>query len=128
MFATPALAQGPNFYELALISRKPEVAKLYAQSQLHRFGWDNKAQWSSLLILWTRESNWRPNAKNHQPVIIFSNGKKIKLYAGGIPQKLGLSPKFSIPRQIDIGLNYIKVRYGSPAKALYFWNHGHYWY
>jgi hypothetical protein len=51
----------------------------------------------------------------------------IKYYAGGIPQKLGLSPKDSIEIQIKAGLDYIKRRYGSPVQALRFWDK-QYWY
>jgi len=112
---------------MALVNRTPEVAKMYAQTQLNKYGWDNQTQWLALQELWTNESNWRPNAKNHLPVKMLINGRWIKFYAGGIPQRLGLSPKASIPTQIATGLSYIKDRYGSPVKALRFWNR-HYWY
>ena len=122
--ATPALAIAPKG---VIVLRTPESAKIYAQTQLNKYGWNNKTQWSSLHTLWTKESNWRPNAKNHIPVKVYSNGKWVKFYAGGIPQKLGLSPKASVERQVAVGLDYIKIRYGSPSKALAFWNK-HYWY
>jgi len=121
------MAQSPNFYEMALVKRTPEIAKVYAQTQLHKYGWDSKTQWRSLHTLWTHESNWRPNAKNRQPVKMLINGKWVKFYAGGIPQRLGLNPKTNIPFQIKTGLDYIKARYGSPVKALKFWN-SHGWY
>jgi hypothetical protein len=56
--------------------------------------------------LWTRESNWRPKAKN----------KDSSAY--GIPQLLKM--KETNPyKQIDLGLKYIDKRYkGSPCKAL----------
>ena len=56
--------------------------------------------------LWTKESNWRPKAKNK-----FST-------AYGIPQLLKM--KETNPyKQIDLGLRYIDKRYkGSPCKAL----------
>jgi len=125
--ATPAMAQSPNFYEMALSKRTPEIAKIYAQTQLHKYGWDNKADWLALQKLWTNESNWRPNAKNHLPVKLLIDGKWVKFYAGGIPQRLGLNPKANIPTQIRVGLDYIQNRYGSPVKALKFWER-HYWY
>ena len=127
VLATPAIAQSPNFYEMALISRTPAIAKMYAQTQLNIYGWDAKTQWPALERLWTLESNWRPNAKNHQTVKMLVNGKWVKFYAGGIPQRLGLNPKTSVPFQVNAGLKYIKARYGSPVKALNFWDR-HYWY
>ena len=56
--------------------------------------------------LWTKESNWRPKAKN----------KNSSAY--GIPQLLKM--KETNPyKQIDLGLKYIDKRYkGSPCKAL----------
>jgi len=122
--ATPALATAPK---RVIVLRTPESAKIYAQTQLNKYGWNNKTQWLALHQLWTNESNWRPNAKNHTPVKMLIDGKWVKFYAGGIPQKLGLSPKASVERQVTVGLNYIKTRYGSPSKALAFWNK-HYWY
>ena len=121
---TPALATAPK---RVIVFRTPESAKIYAQTQLNKYGWNNKTQWLALHQLWTNESNWRPNAKNHTPVKMLIGGKWVKFYAGGIPQKLGLSPKASVERQVTVGLNYIKTRYGSPSKALAFWNK-HYWY
>ena len=124
LLAAPASAIAPN---KVIVLRTPESAKIYAQSQLHKYGWNTKTQWLALHQLWTNESNWRPNAKNHTPVKMLVNGKWIKFYAGGIPQKLGLSPKASVERQVEVGLTYIKARYGSPAKALAFWER-HCWY
>jgi hypothetical protein len=49
------------------------------------------------------------------------DGKWIKFYAGGIPQRIGLNPKANVKRQIKVGLDYIKSRYGSPIKAWAFW-------
>jgi resuscitation-promoting factor RpfB len=56
--------------------------------------------------LWTKESNWRPKAKNKLST------------AYGIPQLLKM--KETNPyKQIDLGLRYIDKRYkGSPCKAL----------
>jgi hypothetical protein len=59
--------------------------------------------------LWTKESNWRPNAYNKVKVM----GKN----AGGIPQLLGLDPKTPAPKQIDRGLSYIYNRYHTPCEA-----------
>jgi hypothetical protein len=83
-----------------------EDSKAYAQDKL--FEWKHK-QWMCLNKLWTKESNWRPNAYNKIKVM----GKN----AGGIPQLLGLDPKTPAPRQIDRGLSYIYNRYHTPCKA-----------
>jgi hypothetical protein len=112
--------------ELAYFIKTPAMAKQYAKTQLATFGWSSH-QWGCLNKLWTQESNWRPEAKNKQPVYQFIDGHWVKFYAGGIPQRLGLSPKANIPTQVNIGLNYIKQRYGSPCTALQFHNK-HYYY
>ena len=81
-------------------------SKSYAQDKLYE--WQYK-QWICLNKLWTKESNWRPEAYNKVKVM----GKN----AGGIPQLLGLDPKTPAPVQIDRGLSYIYNRYGTPCKA-----------
>lgn len=81
-------------------------SKSYAQDKLYE--WQYK-QWTCLNKLWTKESNWRPDAYNKIKVM----GKN----AGGIPQLLGLDPRTPAPVQIDRGLAYIYNRYGTPCKA-----------
>jgi len=83
-----------------------EDSKAYAQDKLYDF---KHKQWNCLNKLWTKESNWRPNAYNKVKVM----GKN----AGGIPQILGLDPKTPAPKQIDRGLSYIYNRYITPCKA-----------
>ena len=89
---------------------------------LNTYGWsENDVQ--CLIKLWTKESNWNPNAHNS------SSG------AHGIPQSLPASKMASegsdyltnYKTQIRWGLKYIKNRYGTPAKA---WAHfqNHNWY
>jgi hypothetical protein len=85
-------------------------SKSYAQDKLYE--WKYK-QWSCLNKLWTKESNWRPNAYTKIKVM----GKN----AGGIPQILGLDPKTPAPRQIERGLDYIYNRYHTPCEAWKFW-------
>jgi hypothetical protein len=67
-------------------------------------------EWKSLYTLWNRESRWDYTADNPTST------------AYGIPQMLNMSEKTPIDRQIDLGLKYIKSRYGSPSKALAFHN------
>lgn len=81
------------------------------------YGWTG-SQWSALYKLWTNESGWRWWADNP--------GSD----AYGIPQSLpgskmaseGSDWKTNPATQITWGLKYIKGRYGSPQKALSFWN------
>ncbi len=105
------------------IERSPEAAKVYAQSKLNLYKWDKPAEWECLLALWTKESNWRPDAYNKKPVY---QGKE-KLHAGGIPQILGLDPDLSVEEQVMRGLIYIEHRYSNPCSAWRFWERN-FWY
>ena len=107
--------------------RTPMAAKAHAKMQMGSWGWKAAIQWKCLNELWTNESGWRPAAKNHKAVTQIRGGKRVKLYAGGIPQILGLNPSISVPQQITKGFAYIKSRYGSPCSAMRWWN-GHNWY
>ena len=89
-------------------------SKMYARDSL--LAWEHN-QWLCLDKLWTKESNWRHEAYNKQPV--YQNG--IKRHAGGIPQILGLSPDTNPTEQIDRGIDYIIHRYSTPCKAWKFW-------
>jgi hypothetical protein len=123
--ASPAVAFEPKMPDMAFFIKTPVMAKSYAKRQLAKYGW--QSQWGCLLKLWTLESNWRPTAKNKQPVYQLVKGRWVALYAGGIPQVLHLNPKVNIPTQVTIGLKYIQERYSSPCKALQFHN-THYYY
>lgn len=120
--ATPALAQSPK-----IDITTPHQAKAHAKMQMGSWGWKTSSQWKCLHQLWTNESNWRPTAQNKTAVTQTRDGKTVKLYAGGIPQILGLSPSSSVPTQIQRGLQYISHRYGSPCAAMDWWNR-HKWY
>ena len=121
-YGTPAQAYAPKQFNM----RTPTFAKSYAKEQMKYWGW-SKNQWNCLHQLWTNESNWRADAYNKTPVKVLLNGKIIKLHAGGIPQQLGLSPKRSVPEQVNRGFKYIKARYQTPCKAYQWWL-VHYWY
>jgi hypothetical protein len=84
-------------------------SKAYAQDVVLTWA-DN--QYLCLEKLWTKESNWRPEAYNKVKVM----GKN----AGGIPQILGMSTQTPAPKQIDRGFAYIMHRYGTPCMA---WKH-----
>jgi hypothetical protein len=100
------------FVELAAVPDSGTV-KAYAYSQVTANGWQ-RDQYSCLVKLWDRESNWRYNATNR------SSG------AYGIPQALpgikmateGADWLTNPETQIRWGIGYIKGRYGSPCGAL----------
>ncbi len=91
----------------------PGTSKQFALRQLLDMGFDSD-QYSCLVTLWNRESNWRVNAYNK------GSG------AYGIPQSLpgnkmaseGEDWLTNPETQIRWGLKYIKGRYGSPCGAL----------
>lgn len=91
----------------------PGTPKAFALAEVTSRGWDYN-QFSCLVKLWERESNWRWNATNR------SSG------AYGIPQALPASKMASAgadwrtnpETQILWGLGYIDGRYGSPCAAL----------
>jgi hypothetical protein len=106
-----------------LIERTPEAAKEFAQKLMPSWGWKGDAQWQCLESLWTKESNWRPQAFNKTAV--YQGGEK--LHAGGIPQILGLDPKITVEEQILRGFTYIEARYSDPCSAWRFWTRN-FWY
>lgn len=110
------LVNGPGLLELFVGSApypSPESAKGFALEQVLAKGWDYN-QYSCLVKLWERESNWRWYAENR------SSG------AYGIPQSLPASKMASAgpdwrtnpQTQIRWGLGYIDGRYGKPCSAL----------
>jgi len=83
-----------------------------------KYGWCGQ-EYACLATLWNHESGWRTRAHNPSG-------------AHGIPQALPGSKMgrgwYNNPHvQIKWGLKYIKSRYGTPCKALRFWNK-HNWY
>ncbi|MEY4450992.1 MAG: hypothetical protein RLZZ380_113 [Actinomycetota bacterium] len=100
------------FVELAVIPSANTVQAIaYGKMKGHGWGID---QYSCLVKLWNRESNWRVNAFNS------SSG------AYGIPQALpgkkmavaGADWMTNPETQINWGLGYIEGRYGTPCAAL----------
>jgi hypothetical protein len=100
------------FVELAAIPGRNTVQSI-AYGKMSSYGW-GREQYSCLVKLWDRESNWRVNAYNS------SSG------AYGIPQALpgnkmataGPDWLTNPDTQINWGLNYIQGRYGTPCGAL----------
>jgi hypothetical protein len=117
---SPAVATSPDPAKIVIkIERSPQAAMIHAAKVLPNYGW-NKTQFACLKELWRRESNWRPEAKNKQPVRAKINGVWQYVHAGGIPQILGMDPKTAVEDQIRRGLVYIESRYGTPCRALSF--------
>jgi hypothetical protein len=96
---------------------KPKETRTWTVKDSKSYARDIMLAWTDnqfvcLDKLWTKESNWRPNAYNKIKVM----GRN----AGGIPQILGMDPKTPATRQIERGFAYILYRYGSPCQALNF--------
>ena len=70
----------------------------------------SNSEWKSLYRLWDRESRWDYQADNPRSS------------AYGIPQMLQMPEDTPMTKQIDLGLKYIKARYGTPSRALAFHN------
>ena len=100
-----------------LVDRTPEAAKTLARKMMPAWGWKTEAQWQCLESLWTKESNWRPEAFNKKAV--WQDGEKV--HAGGIPQILGLDPAITVEEQLLRGFIYIESRYSDPCTAWRFW-------
>lgn len=86
-----------------------KMAKLVAKEKVLAT-YKSTHEWTSLLKLWDRESRWDYEANNPHST------------AFGIPQLLKLDESTPMTKQIDLGLKYIKARYGTPTKALVFHN------
>jgi hypothetical protein len=92
----------------------PGTAKAFAKKLGLQLGW-GQDQYSCLVKLWERESNWRYNAENK------SSG------AYGIPQSLpgrkmaseGADWRTNPETQIKWGVKYISGRYKTPCNALH---------
>jgi len=77
--------------------------KMYAKATL------NSSEYKCALELYTKESNWRPNAKNGSHY--------------GIPQGKSIYLKTADPiAQVRWGIRYVKARYGSMCQALTHFN------
>jgi hypothetical protein len=82
-----------------LIQVKQITPKMYAKATL------DSSNYKCALELYTKESNWRPNAKNGSHY--------------GIPQGKSIYLKTADPvAQVRWGIRYVKARYGSMCQAL----------
>ena len=97
----------------------PETGSIkeFAYSLVNKNNW-GRDQYSCLVALWERESNWRWDAMNK------SSG------AYGIPQSLpgrkmaemGADWATNPETQVRWGISYIKSRYGAPCGAMAHYN------
>ena len=79
--------------------------QLYAIEQLTKK--DKLEQWSCLHELWTKESNWRPKAKNKN-----SSAMGIPQLLNNTWKNIGVKPTWNGYKQVDAGLKYIDRKYG----------------
>jgi len=68
---------------------------------------DNIEQYPCLYELWTKESNWRPKAKNKE-----STAMGIPQLLKGTWNNIGLKPTWNGYKQVSAGLKYLDHRYG----------------
>lgn len=91
------------------MSQMKRMAKVEGKTQAFA-EWNSLKEWNSLYELWMIESKWDYKADNKHST------------AYGIPQILDMPTDTSIVEQIQLGIKYIKIRYGTPTKALAFHN------
>ena len=91
------------------ISYMKKAAKQIAREKVLAT-YQSNYEWKALFKLWDRESRWDYTADNPRSS------------AYGIPQMLTMPKDTPMVKQIDLGLKYIKHRYGSPSRALAFHN------
>lgn len=96
------------------------VGEIQAYAQTRSDAKFGPGHFSALQTLWQRESGWNSGSTNR------SSG------ACGIPQanpcsKAGGDYRTNANTQVEWGLNYIAARYGTPSRALAFWQ-SHHWY
>jgi hypothetical protein len=97
-----------------LYDRTPRGSRSYARATvLTTYKW-RLSEYTCLRKIWDRESHWNHLADNKSSS------------AFGIPQMLGMTTK-NPQKQINIGLKYIKHRYGTPCVAWDYWK-VHHWY
>jgi len=96
------------------ISQMKKMAKEIAKVKVLS-AYKSENEWEALFVLWSRESRWDYTANNPHSS------------AYGIPQMLKMPEDTPMLKQIELGLKYIKSRYGAPTEALAFHNR-HGWY
>lgn len=99
--------------------KKKENPRVLAE-RASRSAWNSARQWKCLEYIWDKESKFNPKARN----------KKSGAYgiAQFMPKTWGSRKKTSDPaKQIEYGIKYIKLRYGTPCHAMaYRFKYGYY--
>lgn len=90
------------------------------------YGWTGK-QWQALEQLWTKESGWNHRADNPTSSAYGIPQAMMSIHFGGENSPQAKAWMNDPKAQIKWGLDYIKGRYGSPAKAWNFWQRNN-WY
>lgn len=80
-------------------------------------GWAKGSQWAALKALVQKESSWNPKADNPT-----SSAYGLFQFLDSTRSAYGINLGSSVYDQVVAGAQYIKDRYGSPAKALAFHN------
>lgn len=97
-----------------------DLQRMVQDMAAQKFGWSG-GQWAALNWLVSHESSWNPNAQNPT-----STAYGLFQFLDGTWK--GYGSKTSDPaKQALYGMQYIKDRYGDPAKAKAFWE-AHHWY
>jgi hypothetical protein len=93
----------PSMHQMKVLAKQEGKKQALAE-------WNSYREWNALYKLWMMESKWDYRADNKHST------------AYGIPQILDMPRDTSIIEQIQLGIKYIKIRYGTPTKALAFHN------
>ena len=96
--------------------------KQYAHQLVLSYGW-SEYDYECLVKIVNHESGWNPNAVNKSSSAcgLFQSLPCSKMRSAGADYKTNYKT------QVNWGLDYIKGRYGTPAKAWIFWQK-HHWY
>ncbi|MFB7311715.1 C40 family peptidase [Streptomyces sp. NPDC056192] len=126
---TPSASQNEEADSGSTSGGKDSVSDTRANVKLGRtmaadYGWTGN-QFDALYKLWMGESGWNHHADNPN-----SDAYGIPQAMSNIHKETATSAWRNSPsKQIAWGLKYIKGRYGTPSKALSFWNsHNPHWY
>lgn len=95
-----------------------DLYKSIVRTHASQYGWGDGAEWQALETLVYRESSWRPDAQNPK-----STASYLFQFLDQTWATVGCVKSQDIDIQAKCGLKYINQRYGSPSKALYFWEH-----